>query len=68
MQFYFFCVCERAPGTHWAGGWVDLGAGLDDVEERKFLPLIGFKLRQARSQSLYRLSYRNSSYITILEA
>jgi hypothetical protein len=20
------------PGTHWIGGWVDLRAGLDDVE------------------------------------
>jgi hypothetical protein len=23
---------ERAPGTHWMGGWVDPTAGLDDVE------------------------------------
>jgi hypothetical protein len=27
---------ERAPGTHWKGGWVDPRAGLDDVEKRKF--------------------------------
>jgi hypothetical protein len=24
---------ERAPGTHWLGGWVDPRAGLDDVGE-----------------------------------
>jgi hypothetical protein len=24
---------ERAPGTHWIGGWVGLRAGLDDVEK-----------------------------------
>jgi hypothetical protein len=24
---------ERAPGTHWIGGWVDLKAGLDDIEK-----------------------------------
>jgi hypothetical protein len=24
---------ERAPGTHWIGGWVDLGAGMDDLEK-----------------------------------
>jgi hypothetical protein len=22
------------PGTHWIGGWVDLRAGLDEVEKR----------------------------------
>jgi hypothetical protein len=30
---------ERAPGTHWIGGWVGPRAGLDDVENRKFLTL-----------------------------
>jgi hypothetical protein len=24
---------ERAPGTHWIGGWVDLRAGLDGLEK-----------------------------------
>jgi hypothetical protein len=24
---------ERAPSTHWLGGWVDPRAGLDDVEK-----------------------------------
>jgi hypothetical protein len=40
---------------------VDLSAGLDDVEKRKFLTLPGLELRllgrPARSQSLYRVSY-----------
>jgi hypothetical protein len=43
---------------------VDPRAGLDDVEKRKFLTLLGFKLRPlgraARSQSLYRLHYPGS--------
>jgi hypothetical protein len=33
------------PGTHWMGGWVDPRAGLDDVEDRKFLTLPGLELR-----------------------
>jgi hypothetical protein len=45
----------------WIGGWVGPGAGLDDVERRKFLTLPGLEqrplCRPARSQSLYRLSY-----------
>jgi hypothetical protein len=52
---------ERDPGTHWIGGWVDPRAGLDDLKKRKFLTLLGLKLRPlgrpARSQSLYRLRY-----------
>jgi hypothetical protein len=40
---------------------VDLRAGLDDMEKRKFLPPPRLELRPlgrpARSQSLYRLSY-----------
>jgi hypothetical protein len=55
---------ERAPGTHWRGGWVDPRAGLDDVVKRKFLTLQGLELRPfghpARSQSLYRLRYPGS--------
>jgi hypothetical protein len=51
---------ERAPGTHWIGGWVDPRAGLDDVKRRKFLTPPGLELRAlgrpARSQS-YRLRY-----------
>jgi hypothetical protein len=56
-----FTPGERAPGTHWIGGWVDPTAGLDDVEKRKFFTLPGLELRSlgspARSQSLYRLRY-----------
>jgi hypothetical protein len=54
-----FTPGERAPGTHWIGGWVKPRAGLDDVEKRKFLTLPGLELRPlgrpARRQSLYRL-------------
>jgi hypothetical protein len=35
---------ERAPGTHWIGGWVDPRACQDDVEKRKFLTLPGLEL------------------------
>jgi hypothetical protein len=30
-----FTPGERAPGTHWTGGWVGLRARLDAVEKRK---------------------------------
>jgi hypothetical protein len=30
-----FTPGERAPGTHWIGGWVDPRASLNDVEKRK---------------------------------
>jgi hypothetical protein len=30
-----FTSWERAPGTHWTGGWVGPRAGLDIVEKRK---------------------------------
>jgi hypothetical protein len=33
------------PGTHLIGGWVDLRAGLDDLEKRKFLTQPGLELR-----------------------
>jgi hypothetical protein len=60
---------ERAPGTHFIGGWVDPRAGLDDMEKWKFLNLSGLELpppgRPARSQSLYRLSYRGSQVVII---
>jgi hypothetical protein len=50
---------ERAPGTHWIGGWVGPITGLDDAERWKFLTLQGLELRSlgspARRQSLYRL-------------
>jgi hypothetical protein len=40
-----FIPGERAPGTHWIGGWVDLRASLDDLEKRKFLTLPGLELQ-----------------------
>jgi hypothetical protein len=36
---------ERATGTHWIEGWVDLRAGLDNLEKRKLFTLPGFELR-----------------------
>jgi hypothetical protein len=46
---------------HCIGGWVDPRAGLDDLDKRKFLTLLGLDLRPlsrpARSQSLYRLRH-----------
>jgi hypothetical protein len=56
-----FIPGERAPGTHWIGGWVDERAALDEVKKRKFLTLPGLELqpigRPSRGQSLYRLRY-----------
>jgi hypothetical protein len=56
-----FTPGERAPGNHWIGVWLDPRAGLDDVEKRKFLTLLGLKLRPlgrpGRSQSLSWLIY-----------
>jgi hypothetical protein len=34
---------ERAPGTHWIGGWVGHRAGLNNVEKRKFFFLSGLE-------------------------
>jgi hypothetical protein len=49
-----FTPRERAPGTHWIGGWVDPSAGLDDVEKRKVLALQRLELRPfGRPASLY---------------
>jgi hypothetical protein len=49
---------------------VDPGAGLDDLEKRKFLTLPGLELRPlglpARRQSLYRLRYPGSDEKFIL--
>jgi hypothetical protein len=36
---------ERAAGTHRIGSWIDLRAGLDDLEKRTFLILPGLELR-----------------------
>jgi hypothetical protein len=62
---------ERAPGTHWIGGWVDPRAGLDNLETRKFLTLLGLELRPlglpARSQLLCQPCYPGA-YGSIQEA
>jgi hypothetical protein len=56
-----FTPGERAPGTHWIGGWVDPRAGLDDVEKSKFLTQPGLELRPlsrpAPSQSTLSADY-----------
>jgi hypothetical protein len=61
-----FTPREIGPGTPWIGGWVGPRASLDDVEKRKFLIASGLELRllarSARSQSLYRLRYPDSSF------
>jgi hypothetical protein len=59
-----FTSMGNVPRTHWIGGWIGPGAGLHDVEKRKFLTLPGLELRPlgrpARSQSLYRLRLSGS--------
>jgi hypothetical protein len=61
-----FTAGERAPGTHWIGGWVGPRAGLDDMEKWKFFPSSRLKLRPlglpARRKPLYRLSYPGSVF------
>jgi hypothetical protein len=37
------------PSTHWIGGWVGPGTGLDDMKRRIF-PLPGFELRPFNQQ------------------
>jgi hypothetical protein len=39
-----FTSRERAPGTHFIGGWVDPRAGLDDIEKWTFFTLPGLEL------------------------
>jgi hypothetical protein len=52
-----FTPGERAPGTHWIGGWVGPRASVDSMEKSKFLTLPGLELRPlcrpAHSQLLY---------------
>jgi hypothetical protein len=47
---------RERPGTHCTGGWVDPRTGLDSAEN---LTVTGIRSpdRQARSKSLYQLSY-----------
>jgi hypothetical protein len=64
-----FTPRERAPGTHWIGGWVGPRAGLDDVEKRKFLTVLGLEhlplVHPAHDQLLYRLHYPGSPLMHI---
>jgi hypothetical protein len=39
----FLTPRERAPGTHWIGGWVGPRTSLDIVEKRNILPLPGMQ-------------------------
>jgi hypothetical protein len=39
---------ERAPGTHCIGDWVGPRSGVEDVEKRKFLLVMGLELRPFR--------------------
>jgi hypothetical protein len=65
-----FTPGKRASGTHWLGDWVGPRAGIDDVEKRKCLTLPGLELRPlgrpARSQSLYRVRYPDSTKLVIV--
>jgi hypothetical protein len=55
---------QRTPSTYSIGGYVDLCAGLDDIEKLKIFDSTGIRTptpnRPARSQSLYRVRYRGS--------
>jgi ribosome modulation factor len=51
-----FTPGERAPRSHWIGGWVDPRANLDDMAKLKFLTPPGLELRPSDVQpvaSLY---------------
>jgi hypothetical protein len=64
-----FIPGERAPRTHWIGGWVGPRAGLDNMEKKKCLTPLGLELRPlshpACSQLLYQLRYPNSVFVTV---
>jgi hypothetical protein len=49
---------ERPRGTHWIGGWVGPGTGLDDRDKRKFLTLPGLDRRTLRRPA--QLNYYSS--------
>jgi hypothetical protein len=59
---------KEPPVTHCVGGWVDPRAGLDGLEKRKFLTLLGLELRPlnhpACCQLLYWLHYPNSYFLS----
>jgi hypothetical protein len=41
---------EKAPSTHWVGGWVGYRASMDDIQKRKFLTVPGLELRPSAVQ------------------
>jgi hypothetical protein len=52
---------EKAPGTHWIGGWVVLGVILDALKKRISWPYRESNLgRPVRSPLLYRPQFNNS--------
>jgi hypothetical protein len=51
---------ERAPGTHWIEGWVDLKADLDDFEKRQHLTLPGLELRPLGNRAPYLIAIRTA--------
>jgi hypothetical protein len=61
-----FTPRERAPDNHSIGDRVGYGTGLDDLERRKILSLIGLELlplsNPACSKSLYRMRYPSSPH------
>jgi hypothetical protein len=58
---------ERAPGTHWIGGWVGPRVGLDTMVERKIPSLCQDSNHQSSSlwPSAVPLSYPGSCYIEV---
>jgi hypothetical protein len=50
---------RKDPGTHWIGGWVGPTAGLNAVDKRKKLTLLGIEPWPS-STSLYWMSYPGS--------
>jgi hypothetical protein len=53
---------KRAPGTHWIGGWVGPGAGLDAVARRK----IPSSCRDSKSQIIQLVAQRYTTRISRL--
>jgi hypothetical protein len=60
---------EKAPSTHLIGGWVSPRAGLDDMEEKKFLILLGLELngemRFALRNFMGKPIFQNISFIIL---
>jgi hypothetical protein len=64
-----FTPGEGAPGIYWIGGWSGPRAGRNDTEKWKLLARLGLELRPFRrsvcSQSLYRLCFRASYFLSV---